>query len=96
VEGFPCEVALTDRLHTEDCCKDHSEDDLLMNTRFVNVEERIHISDDLNTALMWCENQVVVKASPEMNPIDPLYTRQYIRTKEPYLRQVRPPLPRLF
>lgn len=92
-EGFPCEVALTDRLNVgENYCnkKQYLNDayDLLMNPLHVHPEEKINISDSLDESLMWCENQVVVKAVPELNPIDPLHTRSYIREKKPYLRQV--------
>lgn len=88
MEGFPCEVGLSDRLSTEEACLQNRCDGDLFNAILVDVNERVHVCDDLNSALVWCENQVVVRAAPHLNPVDPLLSRTHVRTKEPHLRQM--------
>mmetsp|Transcript_3778 Transcript_3778/g.5864 ORF Transcript_3778/g.5864 Transcript_3778/m.5864 type:complete len:872 (+) Transcript_3778:121-2736(+) len=99
--GFPCEAALSDRLekgHSE--LSSHARSPIksaysitipgntTLSVSYVDPSTPVHISNDLNAALKWCENQVTIRVAPHLNPIDPLRDRPHIRSKPPELHQL--------
>jgi hypothetical protein len=62
--------------------------DTSLEAELIDIKEKMHIADDLNGGLKWCEDHVAVRAFPAVNPIDPLHGRLHIRQKPAHLRQM--------
>ena len=73
---------------TDKVIRDDLSADASLDTVWVDADLKMNVSDDLNAALKWCEEQVAVRADPTINPVDPLDGRTHIRKRPAHLRQM--------
>lgn len=74
--------------HTDVSCPVVIKTDASLEVELIDDTIKMHIADDMNGALKWCEDHVAVRACPAINPIDPLEGRLHIRQKPEHLRQM--------
>jgi sulfate permease, SulP family len=94
-QGFPCEMPLSDMLENDSqrsCERRRRSSSNFEEPRIgvvvVDSNAMLQVADSLEQGLRWCENQVVIAACPELNPIDPYLNREYVREFPHYLHEI--------